>query len=300
MPVAGEPLIRRIVAWLTAQGVTDLVLNLHHRPETLTMAVGDGSDLGARVRYSWEQPRVLGSAGGPRQALPILGAETFLIVNGDTLTDVNLPALASAHAGGGALVTLALVPNREFERYGGVKVDGQGRVTGFARKGPESKDTWHFIGVQIVHASAFASLPENEPRNTIGGSLDHSGVPPPVHSGVPKPVYDELIRDRPGSVRAFCCDASFWDIGTAGDYLRTSLAFSRTGVDAGRGTTIDPSARVAQSILWDDIEVGANASLEGCIAADGVRVPPGARYTHSILMQRDGKLNVVELRTSKF
>jgi NDP-sugar pyrophosphorylase family protein len=284
MPVAGEPLIRRIVAWLTAQGVTDLVLNLHHRPETLTMTVGDGSDLGGRVRYSWEQPRVLGSAGGPRKALPILGADTFFLVNGDTLTDVDLAALASAHTGSGALVTLALVPNREFERYGGVKVDGQGRVTGFARKGPESKDTWHFIGVQIVHASLFASLPENEPRNTIGGGLDDSGVPPPV--------YNELTRDRPGSVRAFRCNASFWDIGTAGDYLRTSLAFSRTGVDAGRGTTIDPSARVAQSILWDDVEVGADASLEGCIAADGVRVPPGARYADSILMQHDGELTV--------
>ena len=56
MPVAGEPLIRRIARWLVSQGVSDLVLNLHHRPETIAAAMGDGSDLGARVRYSWEQP----------------------------------------------------------------------------------------------------------------------------------------------------------------------------------------------------------------------------------------------------
>ena len=51
IPVAGEPMIRRILAWLVSQGIDDLVLNLHHRPETLTARVGDGRDLGARVRY---------------------------------------------------------------------------------------------------------------------------------------------------------------------------------------------------------------------------------------------------------
>ena len=70
IPVAGEPMIRRIIRWLTSRGVTDLVLNLHHLPHTLTALVGDGSDLGLRVRYSWESPQVLGSAGGPRHALP--------------------------------------------------------------------------------------------------------------------------------------------------------------------------------------------------------------------------------------
>src|SRR6266705_2339360 len=76
IPVAGEPMICRIIAWLASRGGTDLVLNLHHRPDTIAAVVGDGADLGARVRYSWEQPVVLGSAGGPRQALPIVGAET--------------------------------------------------------------------------------------------------------------------------------------------------------------------------------------------------------------------------------
>src|SRR5438874_134835 len=59
IPVAGEPLIRRIIAWLAGRGIRDLVLNLHHLPETLTAVVGDGADLDARVRYSWEQPVVL-------------------------------------------------------------------------------------------------------------------------------------------------------------------------------------------------------------------------------------------------
>jgi NDP-sugar pyrophosphorylase family protein len=277
MPVAGDPLIRRIVAGLTAYGLTELVMNLHHRPETLTAVVGDASDLGARLRYSWEQPKLLGSAGGPRKALPILGAETFFLVNGDTLTDVSLADLEAAHDAAHADVTLALVPNRDFEHYGGVKVDDRGRVIGFTRKGPASRDTWHFVGVQVVSASVFAPLPEDEPLDTIGG------------------VYDALIRDRPGSVRAFCTDARFWDIGTAGDYLRTAQtfsAFSRGGSDVGQRVKIDPSARVTGSILWDDVEVGPNASLDACIAADGVRVPAGAAYRHSILIQHEDGLAV--------
>src|SRR5690242_15134246 len=69
IPVAGEPLIRRILSWLARQGVAEAVVNLHYLPSTLTSIVGDGADLGLRVRYSWEQPIVLGSAGGVRHAL---------------------------------------------------------------------------------------------------------------------------------------------------------------------------------------------------------------------------------------
>src|SRR6478672_8495534 len=71
LPVAGVPLVRRILTSLASAGITDVVMNLHHLPHTLTTLVGDGSDLGMTVRYSWETP-VLGSAGGPRRALPLL------------------------------------------------------------------------------------------------------------------------------------------------------------------------------------------------------------------------------------
>ena len=77
------------------------MLNLHHLPQTISAVVGDGSDLRARVRYSWEQPRVLGAAGGPRQALPLLEAETFLLVNGDVLTEVDLQGLTDSHRSSG-------------------------------------------------------------------------------------------------------------------------------------------------------------------------------------------------------
>ena len=114
LPVNGEPLVRRIIRWLAALGISDLVLNLHHKPETIAGLVGDGSDLDARVRYSWEQP-VLGSAGGPRRALPLL-ADPFLLVNGDTLTNVDLDALVQLHHASGADVTMALIPKDNAPR----------------------------------------------------------------------------------------------------------------------------------------------------------------------------------------
>ncbi|MCC7415687.1 MAG: NDP-sugar synthase [Acidobacteria bacterium] len=271
MPVAGEPMIRRIIAWLVEHGADELVLNLHHLPHTITRIVGDGSDLSATVRYSWE-PELLGSAGGPRRALPIIGAETFFIVNGDTLADVDLRVLAEAHEASGALVTLALAPNRSPGRYGGVAMEADGRVTGFRRRGVAGP-SFHFVGVQIVDAGAFQALPDGRPANSVGG------------------LYDELIAARPGSLRGVLCDAAFWDVGTPGDYWRTSLdwaARDHAGVlPPGRGVRIAPTARVSDSILWDDVEVGSGCQLEACIVTDGVRVPPGARHARRILVRHD-------------
>jgi NDP-sugar pyrophosphorylase family protein len=250
--------------WLRAFEITDLVMNLHHLPDTITAVVGDGSDLGVRVRYSWEQPIVLGSAGGPRRALPILGSQTFLLVNGDTLTDVDIRALLDAHAGSDALVTLALVPNREPMKYGGVLLDGESRVTGFVRPGPSAMGSLHFTGIQAADSAAFEMAPDDRPSSSIGE------------------IYDRLIGDRPGSVRGFITEAAFWDVGSAFDYWATSMAFGNGETACGRGVRVDPAARLESCVLWDDVEVGAGAVLEQCIVADGVHVPPGAQWQRSI------------------
>jgi mannose-1-phosphate guanylyltransferase len=289
IPVAGEAMIRRIAAWLAGAGIDDLVVNLHHRPETLTACLGDGADLGTRVRYSWELPRILGSAGGPRLARPILGAATFFIINGDTLTDVDLGEVSAAHKASGALVTLALVPNREFLRYGGVRVAGDGAITGFVRRGPAAEGTYHYIGVQLVAARVFDGIAAGTPASSIGG------------------VYDALIAAQPGSVRASISDAAFFDVGTPADYWRTSQAFApSTGLAAGSGGSagspfgarveIDPSARVTRSILWDDVTVEAGAQLDECIVTDGVHVAEGASHRREILMcGEDGRTRVSPL-----
>ena len=269
IPVAGEPMIVRILKSLRVQGVTGCVLNLHHLPQTIAAVVGDGADLGVRVRYSWEQPRVLGSAGGPRHALPLIAGDPLLIVNGDTLTEAPLEALEREHARSGATVTLALVANAEFQRYGGVCLDDNRCVTGFVRAGPAAQGSYHFVGLQLARRSVFDPLPDNEAANTIGG------------------VYDRLIAAHPGSVAGCVLSGDFWDVGTLDDYWRMSDAFAarerRGEVICGRGAVIHPTARVTRSILWDDVEVGAGAAVDRCILTDGARVAPGAVHQNEIL-----------------
>src|SRR6478752_6585944 len=112
LPVAGIPIAERILRRLASAGVRDAVLNLHHLPDTLTRRIGDGGAIGVRVRYSWETP-LLGSAGGPRRARPLLGTSPFLVINGDTLTNADVGALVAEHRAHDALATLAVVANPE-------------------------------------------------------------------------------------------------------------------------------------------------------------------------------------------
>jgi mannose-1-phosphate guanylyltransferase len=274
LPVAGVPLAGRILRWLAGGGVADAVLNLHHRPESITAAIGDGSAFGVRVRYSWE-PCLLGSAGGPARALALLDAERFWLINGDTLTDLDLSALATRHQASGAAVTLAVVENPDPLHYGGVSVDDDGRVTAFTTPGPANRGR-HFIGVQAVNASVFAPLDPQKHAATIGG------------------LYDDLIARQPGAIRAFPAEAVFFDIGTAADYLETCLAIGnaegRGDVVAGARTAIEAGACVTRSVLWDDVVVAGGATLDECVVADGVRVPAGLRLSRRVVMRLEGRV----------
>lgn len=283
-PVDGEPLARRTIRWLASHGVSDLVLNLHHRPESIAAVVGDGADLGVRVRYSWESP-ILGSAGGPRHALPLIldrGAEpTFLLVNGDTLADVPLAAMIDQHRGSGALVTMALIPNPNPDKYGGVLLDADRGVTGFTRRG-HAGPSFHFIGPQVVEADAFSPLADGVPAESV---LE---------------IYPKLMAARPGSVRGFVADCAFYDIGTPADLLKTSLELAAADGRPdrprwGHGVHLDPSARVTRSVLWDEVTVGAGAEIDECVIADGVTIPAGARYRRCAIVRTADTLVVQPL-----
>lgn len=271
VPVAGRPLVVRILEWLAEQGVEDVVVNLHHRPETVTRVVGHGRGAGVRVRYSWE-PIILGSAGGPRQALPLLGRR-FFIVNGDTLTTLSLRALADTHERTGAAVTLAVAPHPEPNRYGGVLVADDGRVRGFAPAG--SRPASHFVGLQVVEAAVFEHLPAARPAATIGG------------------LYDELLavrsEGRGAAIHAHRVDDQFLDIGTPADYLAASLTVARRegyrSLPVGAGSTVDPTASLTRTVVWDDAVVGAGCRLDECIVADGVTLPPGTTLQRRICLR---------------
>lgn len=285
MPVAGTPIIGRILEWLRAAGVRRVVLNLHHRPETITSVVGDGSGWDLEVRYSWE-PFVLGSAGGPRRALPLLEADRFLIVNGDTLTNCDLKAVARRHLNARARITMAVVPG-DTARYGGVLVGAGGAVVGFTRANRTAStapgtrtapvaSAFHFIGVQAAEADAFADLPDNEPAETVGT------------------LYPRLIAEQDGAVVVFESNAEFLDVGTPLDYLRSvAMVAAREGrpFDRGQDCRVEPSAQLSHTVLWDRVTVGRRAHLSSCIVGDDVVVPEGARYENCVLVALSGLLD---------
>jgi NDP-sugar pyrophosphorylase family protein len=278
LPVAGTPLIHRIMRTLSAAGVCDVVLNLHYLPHTLTRIVGDGTALGVRVRYSWEVP-VLGSAGGPKRAIPLLQPDsTFLILNGDTLTDINLLAVVEDHRRSGALVTMAVVPHTEPGKYGGVAVADDGTVTGFVRRG-SLQPSYHFVGVQVAEAEAFASVPVGVPYETLGA------------------LYPALLAERPGAIRAYRTSGDFVDIGTPADYLDTSLTLAaRDGIDMAAHATISPTARVERTVLWDDVVVEDGVMLRECVVTDGVRVPADTSWHGVTIRNASGEVSPGERR----
>jgi NDP-sugar pyrophosphorylase family protein len=301
LPVAGTPLVVRILQWLRAAGVTRAVLNLHHRPETVTRTVGDGSRWGIEVRYSWEG-KILGSAGGPRRALPLLDAERFLIVNGDTLTDCDLLALVDRHVASRALVTMALVPG-DVDRYGGAIVNPDGYIAGFARArrtpptppalpalsasarsaspgelrrdlaeaafGREGGPALHFIGVQAAEARAFDTVPDDEPYEIV------------------KTLYPRLIDASPTAVAAFESRAEFLDVGTAKDYLDTVALIARRegrAFDRGDDVRVGAGSVITETVIWNRVTIGRGVHLNRCVVADNVAIPDGMHVENQVLV----------------
>jgi NDP-sugar pyrophosphorylase family protein len=169
---------------------------------------------------------------------------------------------------------MAVVAPEPGAKYGGVRVETDGVVTGFTKRG-SPEPSYHFVGVQAVEARAFTSITPGVPAESV---LE---------------LYPALIAAQHGSVRAFTCRTEFFDIGTPADYLRTSLLLSaREDGEASLGSRsrIDAGAHIEQSILWDDVEVGVGAVLRQCIVADGVRVPPGASWVRATLRCADEPL----------
>ena len=266
MPVAGTPIVQRILEWLQRAGIRRVVLNLHHKPETITAIVGDGAHLGLSVKYSWEGT-VLGSAGGPRRALPLLDAERFLIINGDTLTDCDLQAVVTQHDAGRARVTMAVVEG-DVQRYGGVIVDAAERIRGFGKPGPDAR-AFHFIGVQAANADVFAHLRDDEPSETV------------------KTLYPQLLRENPDAIAVYRSGADFFDVGTAADYLATVgtiAARENRPLDVGVHCRIAPDASIVNSVLWDRVTVGPGAHVVNSVLADDVVIPPGARIVDQVLV----------------
>jgi len=156
LPVAGKPLILWTIERLARAGWRDLVINCAHRGAELTALLGDGADFGVRIAYSDEGGQALETAGGIRQALPLLGAEPFLVVNGDLWWEGDfsrLPPLA-----GGDLAHLLLVDNPPHHAAGDFFLH-RGRVSDRVPAADAVPTRLTFAGIGLYRAELFADLP---------------------------------------------------------------------------------------------------------------------------------------------
>ncbi|GAC1315219.1 MAG: hypothetical protein NVSMB2_06250 [Chloroflexota bacterium] len=132
LPVGGAPILEHLVLFAREHGIAEIAINLHYKPQAIVDHFGDGSRFGVSITYSYEES-LLGSAGAARKLDWFLD-ETFVVLYGDVLTDLNLTRLARHHHDAGAAVTLALYSVEDPSRCGMVATDPSGRIESFIEK----------------------------------------------------------------------------------------------------------------------------------------------------------------------
>lgn len=153
LPVAGTPLIVWNLLLLKRHGFCDVIINLHHLAPLIEQALGNGSRFGLRITYSHE-PVILGTGGGLKQAEPYFCGEPVLVINGDTLCELDLDALRTFHRERGAAATLVLRQDPEATRWGLVEVGPEDRIvriTGRGRMDEPATGQRMFAGIHILH-----------------------------------------------------------------------------------------------------------------------------------------------------
>lgn len=161
LPVAGRPLLEHTIDWLYRYGVRDAVVNLHHLPRVIADGLGGGGRFGVRLTYSYEE-QLLGTAGALRLVRDHLH-ETFVLVHGDTLVDIDLAGMLSFHRRRGALVTLALKRVATPQQQTLVAVDRAGRVLELSSQPGVWGGGLGLGGVAIIEPALLESIPADNP-----------------------------------------------------------------------------------------------------------------------------------------
>lgn len=280
MPVLNTPVMEYSIRLLQMHGVSDIVANTHYNPAYIMDHFGNGSDFGVNLTYSFEE-QLLGTAGGVRNNRHFLN-ETFFVLSGDALTDINLTAMYEFHKKSNSLVTIALKAVRDVSGYGVVVTRKSGRITGFQEK-PNKKDALSNVvntGIYIIEPEIFELIPEG--FYDFGRQL----FPRLLELGIP--FYGYITKD-------------YWcDIGTIPVYKKaheeafksltlTSFAQKNTlfklkehcltglnttldlsvdlgkNVFIGRNCFIAGDARLNNCIIWDNCNIGENVVINNAI-----------------------------------
>jgi NDP-sugar pyrophosphorylase family protein len=268
IPFMGRPLIGYVAEYLARFGFDEIVVNLHHRPESVRAALGDGRSFGVRFHYV-EEPFILGTSGAIDNARKLLEDDAFVVINGKIATDIDLHKALATHRRTRGLATLVLRPNPTRERYSSVHVR-DGLINGFGGY-PASDNAGHvsqpetsdeplmFTGIQILEPKIFDLIPR--------GVFSHSVTD----------VYVPAI-ERGERIAAHVAKGAWHELSTVRRYLETSIALMKRegrAVEVGDGSLIEGGADVVESVLWENVRVAAGARVRRAVLGAGVLVEPG-------------------------
>jgi NDP-sugar pyrophosphorylase family protein len=206
-PVAGRPFLDYLMRWLQLSGFNDVVLCVGYKTEQIRERYQDGRHWGLRISYAVEK-EPLGTAGAIKNAEALLQGDLFLVLNGDSFTDVSLRDLVQFHRRSRGLATLALAPAPEDSRYGFVNMNASGEILGFLEKdspgvvggGP----SWINSGVYAFQKELLSIIPSGR-----SVSLETE-------------IFPRLVGQQ---FYGFPTNGYFIDIGVPADYRRAQKEF---------------------------------------------------------------------------
>jgi mannose-1-phosphate guanylyltransferase len=281
VPIANRPALHHILRLLSRHDLREVVINLHHLPETITDYFGDGTELGMSLSYSYE-PELLGTAGGVKNNASFLGRDTFLVMSGDALTDVDLTGLIEAHKQHGSIATMAVKEVDDPSLYGVVVADDEGRVVGFQEKPSreEARSRLCNCGIYVFEPAILDYIP--------AGRFDDFG----------KRVFPDLLRDGT-AFHAHVVDGYWSDVGNLREYMRGNadalagrVRVELAGNEIRPGVWVDADSEVAASahldppvVIGRGCRVGHCAYLEGPAAiGDGSMIGDHARLARVVVL----------------
>lgn len=169
LPISGTPLIVWNLLLLKRHRFQEVIINLHHLGPMIEQALGDGARFGLRIEYSHEAI-ILGTGGGIKQVESFFNEEPFLVLNGDTLFELDLDALIAFHRERDAAATLVLRQDPEAARWGLVEIGPDRQVltiTGRGRSTPGPVEPRMFAGIHILHPRLLRSVPHGRESSII-------------------------------------------------------------------------------------------------------------------------------------
>lgn len=161
LPVGGRPLLYYNLYLLRKYGITDVFINVHYHGDKIIKAVGDGSRFGLHITYS-EEADILGTGGGIKKIASEISEETFMVINGDILVDLNLNDVVASHRKQGGRATLVLREDKDVERFGAIEVDEDGQIQNMLGRMPWRGQTLKklmFAGIHVMEPDVLDYIP---------------------------------------------------------------------------------------------------------------------------------------------